>query len=93
MHILEDKIRSLESYLRSRRSQRRGLYGCVAGLGDVTGSILMGSGTDLVAGDRSMVQNLFGSYSRGVDGGDGGSSNKRQRLPYSPAELAAMEVL
>ncbi|KAK4423387.1 Nuclear pore complex protein [Sesamum alatum] len=75
MHVLEDKIRSLEKFLRSRRNQRRGLYGCVAGLGDVTGSILISTGSDLVAGDRSMVE-----------------SNKRQRLPYSPAELAAMEV-
>ncbi|KAI3453177.1 hypothetical protein Pfo_009840 [Paulownia fortunei] len=92
MHVLEDKIRSLEKFLRSRRNQRRGLYGCVAGLGDITGSILIGTGSDLVAGDRSMVRNLFGSYSRNVDSGEGGSSNKRQRLPYSPAELAAMEV-
>lgn len=92
MHVLEDKIRSLEKFLRSRRNQRRGLYGCVAGLGDMTGSILIGTGSDLVAGDRSMVRNLFGSYSRNVDSGEGGSSNKRQRLPYSPAELAAMEV-
>ncbi|KAK4400101.1 Nuclear pore complex protein [Sesamum angolense] len=91
MHVLEDKIRSLEKFLRSRRNQRRGLYGCVAGLGDVTGSILISTGSDLVAGDRSMVRNLFGSYSRNIDSGEGGS-NKRQRLPYSPAELAAMEV-
>ncbi|KAL0409016.1 UNVERIFIED_CONTAM: Nuclear pore complex protein [Sesamum radiatum] len=91
MHVLEDKIRSLEKFLRSRRNQRRGLYGCVAGLGDVTGSILISTGSDLVAGDRSMVRNLFGSYTRNIDSGEGGS-NKRQRLPYSPAELAAMEV-
>ncbi|KAL3843973.1 hypothetical protein ACJIZ3_001376 [Penstemon smallii] len=90
MHILEDKIRSLEKFLRSRRNERRGLYGCVAGLGDITGSILIG--TDMVAGDRSMVRNLFGSHSMNVDPGEGGLSNKRQRLPYSPAELAAMEV-
>ncbi|KAG8382696.1 hypothetical protein BUALT_Bualt05G0104300 [Buddleja alternifolia] len=92
LHVLEDKIRSLEKFLSSRRNQRRGLYGCVAGLGDITGSILIGTGSDLVAGDRSMVRNLFGSYSRNVDSGDGGPSNKRQRLPYSHAELAAMEV-
>ncbi|GFP83564.1 nuclear pore complex protein nup155 [Phtheirospermum japonicum] len=90
MRVLEDKIRSLERFLRSRRNQRRGLYGCVAGMGDVTGSILIGN--DLVAGDRSMVRNLFGSYSRNLDSREVGSSNKRQRLPYSPAELAAMEV-
>ncbi|GFZ15839.1 nucleoporin 155 [Actinidia rufa] len=91
MQILEDKIRSLEKFLRSRRNQRRGLYGCVAGLGDLTGSILYGTGSDLGTGDRSMVRNLFGSYSRN-DSAEGGTSNKRQRLPYSPAELAAMEV-
>ncbi|KAL3644731.1 hypothetical protein CASFOL_009911 [Castilleja foliolosa] len=90
MHVLEDKIRSLEGFLRSRRNQRRGLYGCVAGMGDVTGSILIGN--DLVAGDRSMMRNLFGSYPRNLDSDEVGSSNKRQRLPYSPAELAAMEV-
>ncbi|GER37200.1 nuclear pore complex protein Nup155 [Striga asiatica] len=90
MHVLEDKIRSLEKFLRSRRNQRRGLYGCVAGMGDVTGSILIGS--DLVAGDRSMVRNLFGSYSRNIDSAEVGSSNKRQRPLYSPSELAAMEV-
>ncbi|KAK3027483.1 hypothetical protein RJ639_040284, partial [Escallonia herrerae] len=92
MQILEDKIRSLEKFLRSRRNQRRGLYGCVAGLGDLTGSILMGSGSDLGAGDRSMICNLFAPYARSVDSNEGGTSNKRQRLPCSPAELAAMEV-
>lgn len=92
MQVLENKIRSLEKFLRSRRNQRRGLYGCVAGLGDLTGSILYGTGSELGAGDRSMVRNLFGSYSRNVDSNGGGTPNKRQRLPYSPAELAAMEV-
>ncbi|KZV38278.1 hypothetical protein F511_35817 [Dorcoceras hygrometricum] len=92
MHVLEDKIRSLEKFLRSRKNQRRGLYGCVAGLGDITGSILIGAGSDLGAGDRSMVQNLFGSYSQNVGSGGSGSSNKRQRLPHSSGELAAMEV-
>lgn len=92
MQVLEDKIRSLEKFLRSRRNQRRGLYGCVAGLGDLTGSILIGTGSDLGAGDRSMVRNLFGSYSLNVESNEGGMSSKRQRLPYSSAELAAMEV-
>ncbi|KAL7149542.1 hypothetical protein ABFS83_05G048200 [Erythranthe nasuta] len=92
MRILEDKIRSLEKFLRSRKNLRRGLYGRVAGLGDITGSILIGTGSDLVSGDRSTVRNLFGSYPRNGDSSEGGSSNKRQRLPYSPAELAAMEV-
>ncbi|EEF36426.1 protein with unknown function [Ricinus communis] len=92
MKVLESKIRSLEKFLRSRRNQRRGLYGCVAGLGDVTGSILYGTGSDLGTSDRSMVRNLFGAYSWNVESSAGGTSNKRQRLPYSPAELAAMEV-
>ncbi|XP_010462709.1 PREDICTED: nuclear pore complex protein NUP155 [Camelina sativa] len=87
MHVLESKVRSLEKFLRSRRNQRRGLYGCVAGLGDVTGSILYGTGSELGATERNMVRNLFGAYSNG-----GESANKRQRLPYSPAELAAREV-
>ncbi|CAN1311568.1 Nuclear pore complex protein NUP155 [Linum perenne] len=89
IQVLEKKIRSLEMFLRSRRNQRRGLYGCVAGMGDMTGSILYGS--DLDAGDRNYVRNLFGAYTQNANGS--GSSNKRQRLPYSPVELAAMEVL
>ncbi|XP_022873884.1 nuclear pore complex protein NUP155 isoform X2 [Olea europaea var. sylvestris] len=92
MHVLEDQIRSLEKFLSSRRNQRRGLYGCVAGLGDLTGSILIGTESGLGAGDRSMVRNLFGSYSWNGESGEAGSSNKRQRIPYSSAELAAMEV-
>ncbi|CAI9097007.1 OLC1v1033289C1 [Oldenlandia corymbosa var. corymbosa] len=92
MRILEDKIRSIEMFLSSRKNQRRGLYGSVAGLGDLTGSILVGTGSDIGAGDRNMVRNLFGSYSRNLESGDGGSSQKRQRLPYTSAELAAMEV-
>ncbi|CAA7033766.1 unnamed protein product [Microthlaspi erraticum] len=87
MHVLESKIRSLEKFLRSRRNQRRGLYGCVAGLGDVTGSILYGTGPEFGATERNMVRNLFGTYTN-----VGESANKRQRLPYSPAELAATEV-
>ncbi|KAJ8770027.1 hypothetical protein K2173_009765 [Erythroxylum novogranatense] len=92
MQVLESKIRSLEKFLRSRRNQRRGLYGCVAGLGDLTGSILYAAGSDFGTGDRSVVRNLFGAYSRNVESNGSGTSNKRQRLPYSPAELAAMEV-
>ncbi|KAJ6689532.1 hypothetical protein OIU85_005897 [Salix viminalis] len=92
MQIIENKVRSLEKFLKSRRNQRRGLYGCVAGLGDLTGSILYGAGSDSGTGDRSMVRNLFGTYPRSVEANGGGASNKRQRLPYSPAELAAMEV-
>ncbi|KAE8667710.1 NUP155 protein [Hibiscus syriacus] len=93
MQVLENKIRALEMFLRSRRNKRRGLYGCVAGLGDMTGSILYGTGSELGASDRSMVRNLFGAYSWSVESNGGGTSNKRRRLPYSPAELAAMEVV
>ncbi|XP_043808453.1 nuclear pore complex protein NUP155 isoform X2 [Manihot esculenta] len=92
LQILENKVRSLEKFLRSRRNQRRGLYGCVAGLGDVTGSILYGTGSDLGSGDRNMVRNLFGAHSRNIESTAGVTASKRQRLPYSPAELAAMEV-
>lgn len=92
MQILEDKIRSIEKFLSSRRNQRRGLYGCVAGLGDLTGSILIGTGSELRSSDRSMMRNLFGAHSQNIDNMEGGSSSKRQRLPYSSAELAAMEV-
>ncbi|KAE8719630.1 NUP155 protein [Hibiscus syriacus] len=93
MQVHENKIRALEMFLRSRRNKRRGLYGCVAGLGDMTSSILYGTGSELGASDRSMVRNLFGAYSRSVESNAGGTSNKRQRLPYSPAELATMEVV
>uniref|UniRef100_A0A7N0TFW8 Nuclear pore complex protein NUP155 n=1 Tax=Kalanchoe fedtschenkoi TaxID=63787 RepID=A0A7N0TFW8_KALFE len=92
MQVLENKLRSLEKFIRSRKNQRRGLYGCVAGLGDMTGSILYGASSELGAGDRSMVKNLFGTYTRNIESSNGATSNKRQRLPYSPAELAAMEV-
>ncbi|XP_068659840.1 nuclear pore complex protein NUP155 [Aristolochia californica] len=92
MQVIESKIRLLEQFLRSRKNQRRGLYGYVVGLGDVTGSISYGTYTDFGGGDQSLARNLFGSYSRGSDVGNGVVSNKRQKLPYSPAELAAMEV-
>jgi nuclear pore complex protein Nup155 len=92
MQVLENKLRSLEKFLRSRRNQRRGLYGHVAGSGDLTGSILYGTGSELGASDH-IVRNLFGAYSRNTESNAGSMSNKRQRLPYSPAELAAMEVV
>ncbi|KVI05446.1 Nucleoporin, Nup133/Nup155-like, C-terminal, partial [Cynara cardunculus var. scolymus] len=92
MQVLEDKLRSLEKFLRSRRNQRRGLFGSVAGFGDMTGSILIGTGADLVTGDRSMARNLFSPYSRNLESSEAGTSNKRQRVPYSSAELASMEV-
>ncbi|KAL9252870.1 Nuclear pore complex protein NUP155-like protein [Drosera capensis] len=91
MQVLENKFRSLEIFLRSRKYQRRGLYGYVAGLGASTGSILYG-GSEVRNGASSMVRNLFGAYSRNLQNADGGTPNKRQRLPYAPAELAAMEV-
>lgn len=77
IQVLESKFRSLELFLRSRRDKRRGLYGYVASLGDFTGSIL--------------YENV-GVQSRNAGAGDGLTSNKRQRLPYSHAELYAMEV-
>ncbi|KAF9623973.1 hypothetical protein IFM89_007416 [Coptis chinensis] len=43
-------------------------------------------------GDQSMIRNLFGGYSRNAESSEGAASNKRQRLPYSPAELATVEV-
>ncbi|KAI3816620.1 hypothetical protein L1987_16323 [Smallanthus sonchifolius] len=89
MQVLEDKFRSLEKFLRSRKNQRRGLYGCV-GLGDLTGSILIGASVDMTNGD--MARNHFSPYSRNLESNDTGASNKRQRLPHSPAELASMEV-
>ncbi|KAL2922250.1 hypothetical protein RDABS01_013741 [Bienertia sinuspersici] len=92
MQVLENKIRSLEKFFRLRKNQRRGLYAHVANLGDLTGSILYSSGSTFGGGDRSMTGHLFGGYSRNLDSADGVASNKRQRLPYSPAELAAMEV-
>ncbi|KAJ0981266.1 hypothetical protein J5N97_009521 [Dioscorea zingiberensis] len=92
MQVLEGKIRSLEQFLRSRRNQSRGLYGYVSGLGDFNGSILYGVRSDLGTSTVGSARNLFGSYSRNVDSGDNMSASKRQRLPYNPAELAAMEV-
>ncbi|KAJ0724992.1 putative nucleoporin, nucleoporin, nucleoporin, subdomain 1 [Helianthus annuus] len=80
MQVLEDKLRSLEKFLRSR-SQRRGLYG----------SIIIETGADMMSSDTSMARNVF-SPSRNLESSDAGASNKRQRLPYSPAELASMEV-
>eukprot|EP01018_Ginkgo_biloba_P001309 Gb_24664 [translate_table: standard] len=93
MQILENKIRSLEQFLRARRNQRRGLYGRVVGLGDMSGSILYSANGSFGMMDKGGGRNLFNTP---VRGGDQGSiqtpSNKRQRVPYNPAELAAMEV-
>ncbi|MQL71052.1 hypothetical protein Taro_003366, partial [Colocasia esculenta] len=91
MNVLEGKLRSLELFLRSRRNQRRGLYGYVAGLGDRTGSILYGTDSDIGVGWNT-ARNLLTSHSQSADSPEGMHSSKRQRLPYSTAELAAMEV-
>ncbi|KAI3996591.1 hypothetical protein MKX01_009423 [Papaver californicum] len=90
MQVLESKIRSLEQFIRSRRNQKRGLYGCVVGLGDATGSILYGTSSEIGVSER--VGNLFGGYAPNVDSSNGWVSSKRQRRPYNPTELAAMEV-
>ncbi|XP_020576719.1 nuclear pore complex protein NUP155 isoform X2 [Phalaenopsis equestris] len=84
MQVLESKIRSLEQFIRSRRNKRRGLYGSVAGRGDFSGSILYST-------SQNEGRNLFGLSSVGTGSGDA-ASNKRQRLLYTSAELAAMEV-
>ncbi|PKA52217.1 hypothetical protein AXF42_Ash010113 [Apostasia shenzhenica] len=91
MQVIESKIRSLEHFLRSRRNKRRGLYGFVAGRGDFTGSILYGTGSDVGASSQKEGRNVFGPSSRPAGSGDV-AINKRQRLLYSNAELAAMEV-
>ncbi|KAL4574340.1 hypothetical protein LXL04_021169 [Taraxacum kok-saghyz] len=88
MGVLEDKVRCVEKFLRSRRNQRRGVYGSVGGLGELTGSILIGTGGDL-SGDR---RTFFSPYGRNLESSEVGMSSKRQRLPYSPTELASMEV-
>ncbi|XP_038977739.1 nuclear pore complex protein NUP155-like isoform X1 [Phoenix dactylifera] len=89
MQVLESKIRSLEQFMRSRRNQRRGLYGYVAGLGDLTSSIVF---SESGANSRSTGRNLLVPHSQNAEPGDAVAPNKRQRLPCSSAELAAMEV-
>ncbi|XP_031491794.1 nuclear pore complex protein NUP155 [Nymphaea colorata] len=93
MEILESKIRSLEQFLRSRRNQRRGLYGCVAGFGDLTGSILYGTGLGSGTSEDGARRNLYNNYAQSINADRGTViASKRPRLPYSPAELAALEV-
>ncbi|CAN6478214.1 unnamed protein product [Victoria cruziana] len=93
MEILESKIRSLEQFLRSRRNQRRGLYGCVAGFGDLTGSILYGTSLGSGISQNGSKRNIYGNYAQNIDTDSGTAiASKRPRLPYSPAELAALEV-
>lgn len=90
MQVLESKIRSLEQFLRSRRNKRRGLYGSVAGKGDFTGSILYGTRSEVGANSQNEGRNIFGLSS--ITGSGDAASNKRQKLLYTSAELAAMEV-
>eukprot|EP00252_Welwitschia_mirabilis_P023299 TRINITY_DN6559_c0_g2_i1.p1 TRINITY_DN6559_c0_g2~~TRINITY_DN6559_c0_g2_i1.p1 ORF type:complete len:880 (+),score=196.36 TRINITY_DN6559_c0_g2_i1:194-2641(+) len=90
MQILEYKIRSLEQFLRSRRNQRRGLYGRVVGLGDMSGSLLYGQ--SYMLGEQSGGRNPLSDPSRGDQGSIQTASNKRQRVPHNPNELTAMEV-
>ena len=91
MQVLERKIRSLEMFLRSRRNQRRGLYGFVSGLGDRSSSILRGAVSDSAAG-QIKVRGLLNSPPLNADSPEAIHSSKRQRLPSSSAKLAAMEV-
>ncbi|KAL5210921.1 hypothetical protein ABZP36_006544 [Zizania latifolia] len=91
MKVLESKIRSLETFLRSRRNKRRGLYGYVAGLGD-SGSILYKARPIIGSGGHSSGKSPYSSRIRDVDPTVQSASNKKQRLPYTSAELAAMEV-
>jgi nuclear pore complex protein Nup155 len=86
MKVLENKIRSLETFLRSRRNKRRGLYGYVAGLGD-SGSILYKTGA--IIGDG---RSPYSSQIRDMKSADQSASNKKPRMLYTSAELAAMEV-
>lgn len=89
MQVLESKIRSLEQFMRSRRNQKRGLYGYVAGLGDITSSVVY---SESGANSQCTSRNLLVPHSQNAEPGDAVAPNKRQRLPYSSAELAAMEV-
>jgi len=103
MQALEDKIRSLEQFLRARRNQRRGHYGRVMGLGDMSAYGERHSspfGVDGFArGEIPSRSPLMITYEtpqpRAGRATLPGSTNKRQRLPHkelTPAELAAMEV-
>ncbi|XP_024539269.1 nuclear pore complex protein NUP155-like [Selaginella moellendorffii] len=87
MNTLEDKIRSLEMFLRARRNQRRGHYGRIMGIGDLSGY-----------GDRNGISRSEAGHKLQYDtpyarsGGGLQAGAKRQRVAYSPAELTAMEV-
>lgn len=103
MQALEDKIRSLEQFLRARRNQRRGHYARVMGVGDMSAygeRHTSPFGVDGFArGEIPSRSPLLITYEtpqpRAARATLPGSTNKRQRLPHkelSPAELAAMEV-
>jgi nuclear pore complex protein Nup155 len=90
LKILESKIRSLETFLRSRRNKRRGLYGYVAGLGD-SGSILYKTGPT-GSGGLGNGRSPYNSQIRDMNPTDQSASSKKPRLVFTSAELAAMEV-
>ncbi|WOL20105.1 nuclear pore complex protein [Canna indica] len=92
MQILESKLRSLENFIRSRRNERRGLYGYIAGLGDSNGFDLYDNGSDLVANSQSLGKNLLRPNGINADFVNDVSQSIRQQIPQSTAELAAMEV-
>ncbi|CAN6295949.1 unnamed protein product [Urochloa humidicola] len=91
LKILESKIRSLETFLRSRRNKRRGLYGYVAGLGD-SGSILYKTGPIIGSGGPGNGRSPYNSHIRDMNPTDQSATSKKPRMLYTSAELAAMEV-
>ncbi|CAM6093107.1 unnamed protein product [Calypogeia fissa] len=96
MQKLEEKIRSLEQFLRCRRNERRGLYGRVIGAGDMSGygerrfrpfgvnGQARESGVNVLGGFDTPPPRSIGDRSGGL--------KKRQRVTYSASELVAMEV-
>lgn len=94
LRALEEKVRSLEQFFRARRIQRRGQYGRVSGIGDYAG--YGDFAYSAVGGDAFIRENggAFDGQARSTSDrtSHSGSAHKRQRLPYSPAELVAMEV-
>lgn len=98
MQALEDKIRSLEQFLRARRNQRRGHYGRIMGIGDMSGyGDRHGSPFGVDGFARGEIPTRLGYETPQVRGGAErvtvpGSMHKRQRVPFSSSELAAMEV-
>lgn len=96
MQKLEDKIRSLEQFLRSRRNERRGLYGRVIGAGDMSGyGDRIGRPFGVNGQARETGVNVLGGFDTPpprIIGDRGGALTKRQRVTYSATELVAMEV-